>query len=286
MSQKIILANEGVFPIVKDKFGNSLPDLPATGMPIAGTIQGEGILAGIPSLFIRLSSCNLRCIWQLPDGSFSRCDTPYASFDTKGSNELETSEIVKLVKHNLGPIRHIVITGGEPLLQKSGLAELTASLKKEFDVHITVETNGTIFDKDVANHIDLFSISPKLLNSVPNEKKLKALGLKPSGPLSYHGEKRLNLKALQSYLDFCTNNATDLQLKFVVGLPEDELEIKDNYLKHLNGWKPENIMVMPLGATPDELRQTTSMVLEMAIRNGWRFTPRVHIDLFGSKPGV
>ncbi|WP_044118015.1 7-carboxy-7-deazaguanine synthase QueE [Alkaliflexus imshenetskii] len=286
MSDKLILANEGVFPVVKDKNGDDLKDMPATGMNFAGTIQGEGKLAGVPSLFIRLSSCNLRCIWQLPDGSYSRCDTPYASFDAKGVNQMDVNEITDIVRHNLGPIRHVVLTGGEPLLQKAPLAALASRLKGQVNLHLTMETNGTLYDEELAAHIDLFSISPKLLNSVPNEAKLAALGLKPSGPLSFHGEKRLNLSALQSYIDLCRNTTKELQMKFVVGRPEDEAEIKNNYLKHLHNWKPDEIMLMPLGANSLELQQTTPMVLEMAIRNGWRFTQRVHIDLFGAKAGV
>lgn len=286
MSDKLILANEGVFPVVKDKNGDVLKEIPATGMSFAGTIQGEGKLAGVPSLFIRLSSCNLRCIWQLPDGSYSKCDTPYASFDAKGLNQLDINEIIDIVRHNLGPIRHVVLTGGEPLLQKAPLTVLASRLKQLFNLHLTIETNGTLYDVKLAEQIDLFSISPKLLNSVPNEAKLRALGLQPSGPLSFHGEKRLNLSALQSYIDLCHNTSKELQLKFVVGCPEDEAEIKNNYLKHLRNWQPDQIMLMPLGANSFELQQTTQMVLEMAIRNGWRFTQRVHIDLFGAKAGV
>lgn len=191
MNQKISLANEGVFPIVKDKEGQVLPKAPATGITVAGTIQGEGKLAGIPSLFIRFSSCNLRCIWQLPDGTYSRCDTPYASFDANGIQQITVDDVLALVKHNLGPIRHIVITGGEPLLQKDALIELAARLKSELQLHLTIETNGSIFNAQVAQQIDLFSISPKLANSTPNPAKLAALGLSPSGPLKFHGERDL-----------------------------------------------------------------------------------------------
>lgn len=286
MTNKITLANEGVFPIVRDKEGQVLPQAPATGMAVAGTIQGEGKLAGVPSLFIRFSSCNLRCIWQLPDGTYSRCDTPYASFESNDIHQRTVDDVLALVKHNLGPIRHIVITGGEPLLQKEALAELAARLKSELQLHVTMETNGTLFNEQVARHVDLFSISPKLANSTPNAAKLAALGLAPSGPLKFHGERRLNLSALQAYIDVCRSADKAFQLKFVVGQASDEQEIITHFLNRLTGWAASDIMLMPLGATHEELQQTTPMVLEMAIRNGWRFTPRVHIDLFGSKPGV
>ena len=286
MTNTITLANEGVFPIVKDKDGKALQAAPATGIAVAGTIQGEGKLAGVPSLFIRFSSCNLRCIWRLPDGTYSRCDTPYASFDSSEIHQKTVDDVLALVRHNLGPIRHVVITGGEPLLQKEALIELAARLKSELQLHVTIETNGTLFNEQVARQVDLFSISPKLANSTPNEAKLAALGLTPSGPLKFHGERRLNLSALQAYIDVCRSADKDFQLKFVVGQPSDEQEITTHFLNRLKGWAASDIMLMPLGATQEELQQTTPMVLEMAIRNGWRYTPRVHIDLFGSKPGV
>ena len=283
---KLVLANEGVFPITLDSTGKPITSKPATGMPISGTLQGEGKLAGVPSLFIRLGGCNLRCIWQLPQGGYSRCDTPYASFESKTVRQMETEEVVNLVKQNIGPLKHVVITGGEPLLQKQALAELLERLRQELDVHLTVETNGTLFAEEVAQHIDLFSLSPKLANSNPSPSKLEAYGLDSSGPLTYHGEKRRNLEALQSYIDLCNQTSKELQLKFVVGRPGDLADIKDNFLAHLKGWQQQDILLMPLGATHEELSQTTPMVLEQAISNGWRFTPRIHIDLFGPIAGV
>lgn len=285
MSQ-LILSNEGVFPITKDKNGNLLADNPATGLNIPGTIQGEGKLAGTSSLFIRFASCNLRCIWQLPNGKLSRCDTPYASFNTIHNFPTNVRDVVDLVHSNLGPLKHVVITGGEPLIQKVALANLAEILKKETGVHLTLETNGTLFDADVAKNIDLFSISPKLSNSNPNFHKLEAMGLNPTGPLIFHAEKRVNHKALQSFIDVCNETGKDIQLKFVVARLEDESEIEHGFLKQLKNWKTDDILLMPLGANREELAQTTRLVMEMALRKGWRFSPRIHIELFGSKAGV
>lgn len=285
MSQ-LVLANEGVFPITKDKSGNPLTNLSATGLSIPGTIQGEGKLAGTSALFIRFSSCNLRCIWQLPNGKLSRCDTPYASFNALENVHTNVRDVADLVKQNLGVIKHVVITGGEPLIQKVPLAQLASTLKKETGVHITLETNGTLFDEEVAKHIDLFSVSPKLANSNPHFHKLEALGLNPSGPLIFHGEKRVNIKALQSFIDAANKPGKDIQLKFVVGRPDEDSEIYHGFLKQLKGWKATDILLMPLGANKDELAQTTKMVMEMAIRRGWRYAPRIHIELFGAKAGV
>lgn len=286
MNNKIVLANEGVFPITKDGEGNPLPHLPATGMAMAGTIQGEGLLMGVPSLFIRLASCNLRCVWNLPDGTISKCDTPYASFDVKEVKRMEVDQVVQLVRHNLGAMHHVVITGGEPFLQNEPLALLAKQLKEELKVHITVETNGTLFHEEVAKNIDLFSISPKLKNSTPNEAKLKSLGLKMNGPMKSHGEKRYNIKTLQEFINFSKTNKKSLQLKFVVGQEEDEKEIVKYYITPLINIEPQDIMLMPLGANSEELKKTIPMVLEMSIRNGWRYTSRIHIELFGAKPGV
>jgi len=283
---KIVLANEGVFPITKDKHGNPLKSVPATGMKTSGTIQGEGKLAGVPSLFIRLAGCNLRCMWTLPDGSFCRCDTPYASFEAEQELQLSQEDIFALVQQNIGNLNHVVLTGGEPMLQHRHLAVLSARLKEELQLHLSIETNGTIFAEDVAQHIDLFSISPKLKNSNPSAQKLAAYGLKPNGPLTYHAEKRRNIEVLQKYIDFCNASGKELQLKFVVGQPNDYIEIKEEFLAHLNNWNPADILLMPLGATPEELKTTSVMVAEMAISNGWRYAPRLHIDLFGPKAGV
>jgi 7-carboxy-7-deazaguanine synthase len=283
---KIVLANEGVFPITKDKQGQPLNSAPATGMKTAGTIQGEGKLAGVPSLFIRLAGCNLRCMWALPDSSFCRCDTPYASFEAEQDLQLDQDEIFALVRHNSDNLNHLVLTGGEPMLQHKQLALLAQRLKAELNLHLSIETNGTIFAEDVAQHIDMFSISPKLSNSNPSPQKLTAYGLKQNGPLTYHAEKRRNIEVLQKYIDFCNASGKELQLKFVVGQPDDYKEIKEDFLAHLKDWNPADILLMPLGATPEELKSTSSMVAEMAIKNGWRYAPRLHIDLFGPKSGV
>lgn len=283
---KLVLANEGVFPITKDKNGSPLNTLPATGMNMPGTIQGEGKLAGVPSLFIRLASCNLRCIWTLPDGTFCRCDTPYASFEPEQELQMHANEVFDLVKHNIGILKHAVITGGEPFLQKKALTPLVKRLKEELGLHLTIETNGTLFSEEVSRYIDLFSISPKLSNSEPSPGKLEKYELKNSGPLSFHAEKRHNIKVLQKYIDICNESNKELQLKFVVGQKTDYQEIKEDFLAELKSWNANDIMLMPLGATPDELTTTSAMVLKMAIKNGWRFAPRMHIELFGPGAGV
>lgn len=285
MSQ-IILAKDSIFPVTSDQLGNKLDSVPQTGYVFPGTIQGEGKLAGTTALFIRLAGCNLRCIWKVMGKEFSRCDTPYASFDTNEVVEMNVNDVVEIVKRNLGPIKYVVISGGEPLLQKEALAKLCQKLKLELNVHLTLETNGTLFSGDVAKWIDLFSVSPKLQNAEPDEEKLQYYGIAPGEKYLYDIQHRRKLGVLQKYIDLKNQREKDLQFKFVVGRAEDEQEIKDDYLDKLKNWKIEDIMLMPLGATMEQLNQTQQMVLSMAIKNGWRFSPRIHIEMFGSKIGV
>ncbi len=286
MNKMLTLAGEALFPITRNRNGDLLPVPPSTGFSVPGTIQGEGKLAGMPSLFIRLSGCNLRCIWRLEDGSFSRCDTPFASFDTREIVRLEVDELIELLKANLGATRHVVITGGEPMLQKDALIDLAGRIKGKLGLHITIETNGTIFSSELAEYINLFSISPKLRNSDPDAKKLSTLGLQMSGPFKYHHQRRKNLEVIQSFIDFARNNGKDFQLKFVIGRPEDEFEIKEEFLDKLHSWEPSDVLLMPLGSATEELLKSARLTMEMAVRNGWRYSPRIHIDLFGNRHGV
>src|ERR1700759_1277653 len=94
------------------------------------SVQGEGRLSGVPSVFVRTSGCNLRCRW---------CDTPYASWTPEGA-EMSLPEILTEVKKH--PAHHVVVTGGEPMIAK-GMPEMLTALH-EAGKHITIETAGTI----------------------------------------------------------------------------------------------------------------------------------------------
>src|SRR6185295_15507830 len=114
------------------------------------SIQGEGILAGVPSVFLRTSGCNLRCTW---------CDTPYTSWNPEG-DDLQLDDILDDVRR--GGSTHVVVTGGEPMIQQD-IMQLTQRLK-DLELHITIETAGTVYQPVTC---DLMSISPKLANSTP-----------------------------------------------------------------------------------------------------------------------
>jgi 7-carboxy-7-deazaguanine synthase len=126
-------------------------------MEIYRSIQGEGTLMGVPTTFVRFFACNLRCSW---------CDTKYSWSVREGGTweSLPPQEVASQVQA-LGA-KHVVLTGGEPTLQKD-LAQL-ARLLKDLEHHLTVETNTTIFPVTVAPLIDLWSLSPKLISAGHN----------------------------------------------------------------------------------------------------------------------
>jgi 7-carboxy-7-deazaguanine synthase len=283
---KLVLVQEGIFPITRDHQGNALTESPNTGWSHAGTIQGEGKLAGVPSLFIRLAACNLRCIWQMDDGSLCRCDTAYASFHTGKTISADIDDVMAVVGHNLNNIRHVVITGGEPMLQANALTELCKRLKAKNNVHITLETNGTLFDQHVASYIDLVSLSPKLNNATPTIEKTMKEGIDFKGTFRFHEEIRKNTEVIQQWISHSKQHGNDFQLKFVVSHVDEAQEIKLDFLNHLTGWHPSDVMLMPLGANPEQLHRATELAVKMAVQQGWRFAPRLHIDLWGNKTGV
>jgi 7-carboxy-7-deazaguanine synthase len=223
------------------------------------SVQGEGSLVGVPSVFVRTSGCNLRCTW---------CDTPYASWNPEGT-EMSVDEIMAVVQRE--PTRYVVVTGGEPMVAK-GMLELLAQLRAA-GKHVTIETAGTIEPQGVP--CDLASISPKLAHSTPSEAKAgKAWAEK-------HERLRLQPEVLRAW---CSNY--DFQLKFVIATEADVEEVRRVVASIEVPVSPEKILLMPEGITQEALRARQAWLVDVCKRNGWRYSPRLHIDLFGNKRGT
>ena len=221
------------------------------------SIQGEGLLAGVPSIFIRTSGCNLRCHW---------CDTPYASWKPEGP-EMSIGEILKKISG--WDCNHIVLTGGEPMIAPD-LPELATVLKKQ-KKHITIETAGTILPNGIP--CDLASLSPKLSNSTPSPERDPAWAKK-------HEATRLKLEVIAEWIQ-----NYPFQLKFVVSSELDLAEIKD-LLSRLPPVPLHQILLMPEGVDTQTLASRSPWLVEICKREGFRFCPRLHIDLFGHKRGT
>lgn len=222
--------------------------------------QGEGTLTGTPSLFLRTSGCNLRCGF---------CDTPFASWDPEGT-QFTLEKIVQQC-HDLAAqekIEHIVITGGEPMIQKQ-LPELT-QLLRSLSLHITIETAGTVFQKV---NCDLMSISPKLSNSTPDGKRAGEW-------LSKHENTRHQPQVVKELL-----RGYDYQLKFVVDTPQDCQEI-ETYLSGFSNIRRERILMMPQGTSQEQLAERRIWLEPYCKQSGFQFSPRMHIQWYGNLRGT
>ena len=216
------------------------------------SLQGEGMLAGVPSFFIRTSGCNLRCVW---------CDTPYTSWRPEGGR-VGVEDLVRLAVEVGLP--HVVITGGEPLLQRE-LPALTSGLVGRGH-HVTVETAGTLAPEFSCH---LLSLSPKTANS------------DPGGPWrDRHRSRRRNPDPLRLLLA----RHPEYQLKFVIQGEEDLAEVAA--LVDRLGAERGRVLLMPEGRSPAEVRSRAGEVAALCLRHGFRFSPRLHLDLFGGGRGV
>lgn len=223
------------------------------------SIQGEGELTGVPSVFIRTSGCNLRCSW---------CDTKYASWNPEG-DETPLADIVGKV--GSFPARHCVLTGGEPMAAR-GIAALAAALRGE-GRHITIETAGTIPPNGIA--CDLASISPKLSNSTP------AAGTISGAWRERHEAARLQPEVLRQWID-----AYSFQLKFVIETAGDVSEMEVLLAQIDRPIPPSKVLLMPQGTDPRTLRDRDETLVELCLRRGYRYCNRLQIELFGNTRGT
>lgn len=244
-------------------------DVEGEGLPINElfcSLQGEGKFAGVPSVFIRTSGCNLRCWF---------CDSYHTSWDPTGA-WLSIEDIIDEVL-SYEQAEHVVFTGGEPMIHEESIQLLNEL--SDYGYHTTVETNGTIY-RDAA--IDLASISPKLASSTPTENR------DPKGDGEWaerHESQRIDMDALSALVD-----SYDSQLKFVVTGADDMEEIEelvDRARKSTSTSIPDDdVLLMPEGMTREELDAKRNDVAELAVEYGYRYTPRLHVDLWNDAPGT
>jgi 7-carboxy-7-deazaguanine synthase len=220
------------------------------------SIQGEGRLAGVPSAFVRTTGCNLRC---------SFCDSEYTSWKPEGEHMTIDAVLARLAAY---PTRHAVVTGGEPLLAPE-IETLCAGLR-ERGYHITIETAATVY-KPVA--CDLASLSPKLSNSTPHEREGGRWAER-------HDRLRLRYDVIRAFMD-----RSDYQLKFVVAQPGDVDQV-EAVLGRLPGVERTKVLLMPQGVTREELDRRGPWLAEVCKEHGFRFCPRLHIELYGNVRGT
>ncbi|MCF8882482.1 7-carboxy-7-deazaguanine synthase QueE [Erythrobacter sp. SN021] len=233
------------------------------GPEIFASVQGEGPSMGMPVSFMRLSRCNLACVW---------CDTAYTwrfegdnrphrdgqTYDRKANQVTLGEDEVAARIMALGQNR-LVITGGEPLLQAPALAKLLDLLP---DIGVEIETNGTIKAPPRLDiRIDQFNVSPKLAHS--------------GNP----AELALIPERLDAY-------ATDPRawFKFVIAEPSDLDEVLA--LRERYRFRPGHVFLMPEGTDSETLRAREKWLAPLCVEHGFRMSDRLHIHLFGDTRGT
>ena len=233
------------------------------------SLQGEGVLTGIPSVFFRTSFCNLRCHF---------CDSGYTSWNPEDKDITLDEALKQITSYNC---KHVVITGGEPFMWKRELPDLVNRLRNR-NHHVTIETNATIYYPTRAN---LISMSPKLSGSTPSVERDVKWNAR-------HERMRINDKAIRSFLDQKKNEELhwtyrdeyDYQVKFVVTTDEDLEEIKEFEEKFKV--PREKILLMPEGTTKEDIERKQLPLAEYCIENNYRFCDRMHVRFWGDKRGV
>ncbi len=230
-------------------------------------MQGEGRLAGVPSVFVRTSGCNLRCTW---------CDTPYASWSPEG-DDMAVEAIVDAVARF--QCRHVVVTGGEPMIARD-IAVLLGRLR-ESGHHLTIETAATV-PPPPELACDLASLSPKLANSTPSAAQAGAAWA------ARHEERRLQPDVILEWI-----RRFDFQLKFVVSRETDIAEIQRLLVEIAAATRddpfpipPDRILLMPEGTDAAALAERGRWLVDLCKATGYRFCPRLHVELFGHTRGT
>jgi len=217
------------------------------------SIQGEGNNAGKSAVFLRTAECNLKCVW---------CDTKYTwdwkNYDySKEVNEMSIKEVRQSLEQFR--IRHLVITGGEPLMQQDDLAELLTFLKPEF--YVEVETNGTILPNNaLSTLVDQWNVSPKTKNS--------------GNPLEM-------CEVNECYTFF--SKKKNCYFKYVVESEDDLIEINQFISKY--SLKKDRVLLMTQAITKEEILAKENNVFTISKKNSLGFSPRLHVMKWGSQRG-
>jgi organic radical activating enzyme len=242
------------------------------GAEIFHTLQGEGVNVGCPAVFVRLSLCNLHCVWCDTDHTWNFTGTPWThEKDAQPGYQKHCKEDV-IIEMSAAEIaaevrkfgcRHVVLTGGEPLLQEEGLVELIEELRSDGgDWFFEMETNGTRLPGDaLLAAVGQFNVSPKLANSGVavnlREKPEVILGLVASGKAWF---------------------------KFVVEKEADLLEVMD--LVKRSEIPMGRVILMPEGRNVAEIDKVAPWLAEKCRDLGVRMSDRLHVRLWGDRRGV
>lgn len=231
------------------------------------SIQGEGPAIGRPRTFVRLSGCNLHCVWCDTAYTWNWVGTPFAHERNEKFNlseemiTLSATEIANRIKAL--PSEGVVITGGEPLLQTRAVVELIDALRA--DDHralVDIETNGSIVPSDeLIDRIDYFVVSPKLAHSGNDA----AVALKP--------------EALRRFASM-----TSASFKFVAKDAADVEAVAAMATEY--SFPSQRIYIMPEGTTSEALLTRGPKLIDAVIAHGFNYSDRLHIHFFGQKRGV
>jgi organic radical activating enzyme len=242
------------------------------GPEIFHTIQGEGVSAGCPAVFVRASRCNLHCIWCDTEHTWNFEGTPWKHQHDglPGHAKHRKADVTFLTDAADAAQRvlafqcpRIVITGGEPLLQQDAFSEMIRIIRAAMPACVVeVETNGTIVPDDTfAREISQFNVSPKLANSgMTSSLRLvpAALAWFAASPKSW--------------------------FKFVVTTPADLDEIRKLAADH--AIPGERVLLMPEGRSAAALDRHTAWLAAACRDHGFRFSDRLHVRLWGDRRGV
>lgn len=231
------------------------------------SIQGEGPAIGQPRTFVRLSGCNLHCVWCDTAYTWNWAGTPFAHQGNKkfdiGSEMMALTVADAAARIKALPSEGVVITGGEPLLQMQAVVELIDALREDdHRAWVDIETNGSIVpSEDLIDRIDFFVVSPKLAHS------------------GNDAEIALKHEALNRFAQM-----TSASLKFVAKDAAD-VETAAAIAQRYN-FPAQRVYIMPEGATSEALLARGPTLIDAVIAHGFNYSDRLHIHLFGQKRGA